>query len=98
MTDAIAAVVTQATDDGGPAATAAAHAAVDAAAAWQELHAAARDIADKALVHALAVPCEDPAWEAFKTLHGQLSVALERSDERADCVSLFYATPPAGAA
>ena len=93
MTDAIARTATEAVATGDPAAVAAAHAAIDAAAAWQALHSAARDAAQRAFQLALTVPCHEPAWEAFKALHDRLIVALEHSDERADLISLWHHSP-----
>ena len=97
MTDVVATIATAAAN-AGPHGSAAANVAVDAAAAWQALHAATRAAVTEAFTLALAIPSHEPAWETFKTLHDRLVVALEQSDEAADFVSLFYAEPPAGAA
>jgi hypothetical protein len=94
MTDAIAAVATAASNAG---CSAAAAGAIDAAAAWQALHADVRTATAEAF--ALSLSCPDvPAWaEAFRVLHDRLVVALEQSDERADLVSLWLSEPPADA-
>jgi len=101
MTDAIARTATEAVATGDPAAVAAAHAAIDTAAAWQALHSAVREGTGQAFALALTIPSHEPAYEAFRTLHDRLIVALEHSDERADLVTLWHhrdASPPAGAA
>lgn len=96
MTAAIARTATQAIDTDCPAAKAAAAGAIDAAAAWQALHADVRTATAEAF--ALSLSCPDLAWaEAFRTLHDRLIVALEQSDERADLVSLWLSEPPADA-
>jgi len=94
MTDAIAAVATAASNAG---CSAAAAGAIDAAAAWQALHADVRTATAEAFALSLSCP-DSPAWaEAFRTLHDRLVVALEHSDERADLVSLWLSEPPADA-